>query len=397
MSSSIDASYSIDLFAAASPNYGQLDSLANNALKSGIDSYMRNDYSGAIRQFQRAIGLAPNSDHSVDAAHYMAQAYLKLNDTEGAIKAYKTGIRLNPFRDDTHIQLGNLYYAENRYQEAIAEYKEAVRLYPSAANYYALGQGFLGAGSYASAETQFQTVVNLEIEEPAGYYGLGLVYSRQGRYEDGIQQFAMAIQVDDQFYNAYVDMGYAYADLGMVDEAQAQVGFLERVDPLLADTLSRYIYKVDPPKIKYASSTGTFTYILTNDTPVLALDSYLANANATKTFTMVFQFDKTMERDSVENRFNWHIGRSTGSGPGQAYNYGQPIPPTEININPLPEYVHWNEETLTATVYFNIQQNATADGTIDPSHIEFRFNGKDVYGNAMDEDFDQFTGFSGVA
>jgi hypothetical protein len=49
---------------------------------------------------------------------------------------------------------------------------------------------------------------------------------------------------------------------------------------------------------------------------------------------------------------------------------------------------------MTATVYFNIQQNATADGTIDPSHIEFRFNGKDIFGLTMNSDFDQYNGFS---
>jgi hypothetical protein len=52
---------------------------------------------------------------------------------------------------------------------------------------------------------------------------------------------------------------------------------------------------------------------------------------------------------------------------------------------------------MTATVTFRLQQNAAADGTIDPSHIEFKFSGKDIYGNSMDENFDQFMGFSGVA
>jgi hypothetical protein len=52
---------------------------------------------------------------------------------------------------------------------------------------------------------------------------------------------------------------------------------------------------------------------------------------------------------------------------------------------------------MTATVSFKIQQNSTADGTIDPSHLEFKFSGKDTYGNTMDTDFDQFIGFSGVA
>ena len=45
----------------------------------------------------------------------------------------------------------------------------------------------------------------------------------------------------------------------------------------------------------------------------------------------------------------------------------------------------------------NIEQNENADGTIDPSHIEFSFKGKDKYGLTMNSDFDQVTGFSGIA
>jgi len=63
-----------------------------------------------------------------------AQAYLKLNDTQGAIDAYKKAIKLDPGRDDTHTALGNLYFYEKRYQEAQQEYEQAVKLNPSAAN-----------------------------------------------------------------------------------------------------------------------------------------------------------------------------------------------------------------------------------------------------------------------
>ena len=393
----LDAVSSIDIFSATSQGYAHLESLANNALKNGIDRYMQEDYKGAIKEFTRAIGLAPNSAYSVDAANYMAQGYLQLNDPENAIKAYKTGIRLNPYRDDTHTQLGNLLYAEDRFDEAIQEYKEAVRLNPSANNYYTLGQGYLVAGSYNSAETQFNKVLSMAPKDPAGNHGLGQTYSQQGRHEDAIRQFEAALQKDDKFYNAYAEMGYAYADLGMMDEAQWQVDSLEHVDPTLADAVSRYMYKVDPPKMMFAQADSTFLHTMPNDTHVSALNSYLINAEASKTFTMVFQFDKQMERESVENRINWQIGRSTQNGIGQAYNFGLPIPSTEVTPSPLPENVYWNEEELSATVTFSIQQNATADGTIDPSHIEFKFTGKDIYGNSMDDKFDQFIGFSGVA
>jgi hypothetical protein len=61
-----------DIFSATIPQPAQLESLANGALSKGIDLYRRQDYEGAIREFRRSIGLAPNSTHSTDAATYMA-------------------------------------------------------------------------------------------------------------------------------------------------------------------------------------------------------------------------------------------------------------------------------------------------------------------------------------
>ena len=44
----------------------------------------------------------------------------------------------------------------------------------------------------------------------------------------------------------------------------------------------------------------------------------------------------------------------------------------------------------------NLVLSWTADGTIDPSHIAFKFKGEDKFGNAMDPKADEFTGFSRV-
>jgi hypothetical protein len=142
---------------------------------------------------------------------------------------------------------------------------------------------------------------------------------------------------------------------------------------------------------------SSFPFDLSSGTKVSALDAYLANANASKTFTMVFQFSKEMDKASVENLLNWKIGRTTGANPGQAYNFGLPVPATEIRMQPYPAYVSYDSKAWTATVSFRIQQNGAADGTIDPSHIQFTFLGKDQFGVVMDPENDQFTGFSGIA
>ncbi len=67
-----------------------------------------------------------------------------------------------------------------------------------------------------------------------------------------IKEFKAAIDKKWDFYDAYAEMGYAYADMGEIDTAQGISEFLEQKAPELADLLSRYIYKADPPKIVMA-------------------------------------------------------------------------------------------------------------------------------------------------
>jgi hypothetical protein len=146
----------------------------------------------------------------------------------------------------------------------------------------------------------------------------------------------------------------------------------------------------------FASSSSTFPFPMGKGTPLVALNSYLVNPNASKSLSVTIQFDKPMDRDSIENPASWQISRAAGQGPGQAYNFGLPLPPTEAQLSPIPSAVTWDADNLTATVYFTVNQNADADATIDPAHIEFKFSGEDIYGLKMNSRFDQFTGFSGV-
>jgi hypothetical protein len=157
------------------------------------------------------------------------------------------------------------------------------------------------------------------------------------------------------------------------------------------------MYKVDPPKMVFAQFASDFPFSLGKGTPLVALNSYLMNPGASRTLSIKIQFDKQMDRESVENPINWQIGRATGQGPGQAYNFGLPISPDEARLPPVPNTVTWDEKNLTATVYFTVTQNAAANATIDPAHIEFKFSGKDIYGLRMNPKADQFTGFTGVA
>ena len=383
------------VFSATSDQAAQMETLSNQALLNGIDKYTKQDYKGAAQEFRRAFNLSPYSDYSVQAAKYLSMSYQKLGDAGKAIDIYEQAVKLHPDNDELQTDLGNLYFAEGRTGEAITAYETAVRIYDDANNRFSLGQGYLKAGRYSDAENQFNKVIRMDPSSANGYFGLGQTYGAQKKYPEAIKEFERSIQKKEDFYAAYAEMGYTYADAGELDKAREMRDYLEVKDPSSYDTLKAYINKVSQPRMLTAWATSSFQFYLPPKTAVAALNDYLANANASQTFTMQFQFDKAMDRDSVENPTNWIIKRSSGNGPGTAYNNGLGIPDTEVRISPIPTDVYYDEKYFIATVRFTITQNADANGTIDPGHMEFSFKGMDADGNTMNPKYDQFMGVSG--
>jgi tetratricopeptide (TPR) repeat protein len=384
------------LFISPADQQAQLDNLSNQALSAGIDKYQRKDYEGALQDFQRAMGIAPRSSYSVEAATFLAQSHLKLNNPDDAIRSYKRAIEMDRQRDDVRTSLANLLFSLERYGEAENEYQEAYRLNPNPNTAFSLGQAHMRTERFRDAQEMFEKVIDLAPGAGNGEYGLGQLFNLEGRHEDAIEQLDKAIALRGEgFLDGQLELGFAHADLGNTEKAQEIFEFLEEKDPGLADTLNRYMYKVESPRIEFATAESTFTNKIGARTPVSALDSYLAAANTEKRFTMVFQFGKQMDAASVQNKFNWQINRSESIQPGEKYNFGLKLLDTETAVSIYPDFVIYDASRLQATVNFTIRQNAAADATIDPSHLQFTFSGKDANGLAMDPEADAYMGAVG--
>lgn len=382
------------LFDALLQQQNGMETLSNQFLQTGIDQYLNKEYDKAAKSFQAAVSLAPYSEYNVESSQYLVQAYLKLEETDKAIETYLAAIQRNPDNDSLRVSLGQLYYSEDRYEEAAEQYRGAVQVDPSATNRYSYGEALLKVGNFSEAEYQFNQVKRLDPDSYAGDYGLGKMYAQNEQYEKAIEHFERALDLQPDFYDAMAQIGYTYADMGEIEKAREVEEDLEKVDEDLALILKNYVDEKEPPKIAFAFASSSFPYNASKGYPVSAIDSYLENAGAEVSVTMKFLFTKEMDPTSIEDRFNWKVSRASSTNIAETYNFGDEIPTTEITLEPYPDYVIYDKDTLTATIGFTIRQNETADGTIDPSHIVFKFDGEDIYGVTMDQDGDEFTGFS---
>lgn len=388
------------LFPIASEQNAQKEQYAMRFLQKGLEEYTAGEYSQAILSFKQAVGLAPQSDSAINAYDYIANSQIKQGDTEAAIETYKTLQKADSSRDATHISLGNLYYANDRFDEALGEYEQAVAINPSVTNRYALGQALLATDQAGRALTEFTQIKREAPTQPQGDFGIGQAYAKLERYDEAIASFKSAISIQPDYWEAYAEMGYAYMDSGDTESAQAMISELEGNDDTLSSLLSQYIYEKAPPRMVAAYPSTSFAQFLTAlgpGTQVATLDTYLATAGNEKTFSLNFIFSKPMDRASVENVYNWALSRAPGTGIGDGYNFGSAVKDTEITLPKHPYAVYYDSTSLTATMLFKVSQNDTADGTLDPSHINFSFNGKDEFNLDMDKEADVYSGFSGVA
>ncbi|HTY25044.1 MAG TPA: tetratricopeptide repeat protein [Desulfomonilaceae bacterium] len=385
------------LYSAIPTSQAQYDSLSNSALSRGIDRYTSANYDDAVTEFRRAIGLSSFSDNAAKAYDYMAQAYLQEGNTDAAIKTYQEAIKSYPTRDAFHTSLGDIYYKQGQLSEAEAEYKAAINFNSeSTDSRYGLGQVYLNSERYSEAEVQFKKVVSLSPQSSIGYYGLGQTYRKMGNYTDALTQLDKAVSLDRNFNDGFLEQGYTYADMGDMDNANSLVNTLSDNGSSLANTLTEYIYNNAAPKISMVYSTNGFDASLGPGTPVADLDSSLSTIQAAKAFTMRFAFTKEMDLVSIQNPSNWGISKATETNAGGAYNWGMPASATDVAVPALPTSVAYNPETFSADVTFTITQNTEGNGTIDPSHIMFRFYGLDAYGKAMDLTADEYSGISQI-
>ncbi|HTF99754.1 MAG TPA: tetratricopeptide repeat protein [Nitrospirota bacterium] len=386
-----------NLFSATMPQASNYDNLSSSALGRGIDLYLNSDYDGAVKEFKRSIALSPQSDYAGKAYEYLTQTLLKQNKSDDAVKALKQYIKSDPTNDAPRLSLGNIYFSNGQYSDALDQYSMAVRLEPNSANNrYALGMTYLKTGKYTDALAQFQRLVQLSPADPNAYDALGQALHKLNRNDDAIAQFKKAVGLNKDFADGYQNLGETYADLKQTDNALNQVQILSTLDSDKASELTQYMETTADPKIIAAYGLNGFSVFAGRNTAVATMNSDLTEAGAYVDYTFSFMFSKDMDVQSVQNPLNWKISRATSQTPGGPYNLGLPVTSTEISLPVTPFKATYDASSRSATITFRITQNASGNGTLDPSHVVFQFKGTDADGNPMDTSADEYSGVSKI-
>ena len=390
-----------DMFSAAADAFfsvndnaqAQRSQVALYALNKAATLWSANRPDEAIKEFKKVLAFDPQN---TDAYASLGKIYQAKGDTAEAIKYFKTGVQLDRTSVTAHNNLGNAYLQAKQYGDAEKEFKISARMDPiNPLADYTLGILYTQTDRFSEAEAQFNKVAKVSPRDGNVPYSLGVLYNKMGRQEDAVSQLQKALTLKTNFPAANYELGAAYVTLGETDKAAEQLSILEDKQSGFANDLS---YLLNKPKISYIDTVNnkSFNQLLGPRTPLWMLDPTLLDAGASKKISVAIQFSNEMDIGSVMNPANWEISRAK-SAEGGYYNSTMPTTSNEVTIQKRPFSVTYDPETRQASVTFTVQQNENGDATIDPSHLVFKFTGKDAAGRQMDTSGDQIDGYAGKA
>lgn len=352
----------------------------------------------AVKEFKKALAFDPQN---ATAHTYLGKIYQGQGKLREAINEFKT-VSQNDRTSVTALNnLGNAYLQDKQYAEAEKSFKSAARMDPiNPVADYTLGLLYTETNRFAEAEAQFKKVAKVSPRDGNVPYSMGVLFNKSDRPEDAIKQLEKALTLKKNFPAANFELGSAYVKTGQIDKAEAQLKILSSKDAALAGDLQ---FLLNKPKISYidAANNKSFNSGLNARTPLWMLDpTLLSTPNASVKSSVAIQFSNEMDIASVTNTANWEISRAKSTEAGY-YNNSMPSNSNEVTIDKRPFSVIYNPITRQASVTFTLQQNSSIDilsgnngATIDPSHLVFKFSGKDAQGRTMDTSADQIDGYA---
>lgn len=203
--------------------------LGREALFWSADAHFQYDNFGpAASQYDQFISENPNHDLVGAAKYALGWAYFKMGDFENAtaplidfLENYEPpSIALFPFDTDTRLRIGDAFYAQGKYLEALEYYNATIGADPGgdyamfqvANSHYRMNRNF-------EAVTQFRRMLRIypysRLREQA-QYNIAYIYLNTGNYDQAIEEFQTVIDrfpgtewaarsqynIGDSYYNA---------------------------------------------------------------------------------------------------------------------------------------------------------------------------------------------------
>lgn len=156
---------------------------------------------------------------------------LLVQGKDGLLALQKT-VELLPTDPEAHSNLGNMYKALGRFEEAAASHLRAIQLKPDhALAHYNLGIVLRDLGRSAEAVASFRQAIKLKPDFTDAHFNLGIALTDLDRFEEAAASYRQALALQPKFLGAHCNLGIVLKDMGRYDEAVAAFQRLLELKP----------------------------------------------------------------------------------------------------------------------------------------------------------------------
>jgi IMP dehydrogenase/GMP reductase/lipoprotein NlpI len=224
--------------------------------------------------------------------------YYNQQKYELALADYNKAINLNPNLAEAYVNRGLLYSKQQKYELGLADYNKAIDMNPNLAQaYYNRGVIYYNQQKYELALADYNKAIELNPNFAEAYVSRGILYYNQQKYDLALSDYNKAIEINPNNAGPYYNRGLLYSDLQKYDLALADYNQAIRINPNYADAylnrgvLYRHLQKYDlaladwnkaieiNPNYALAYNNRGVVYALTRDFPKALAD---AGADAVK-------------------------------------------------------------------------------------------------------------------
>jgi tetratricopeptide (TPR) repeat protein len=206
--------------------------------------YHNGDISGAIADCDSALSLNPGL---AEVYNNRGAMRWKEGDRDGAIADFERLIKLKPNDPQGYDNRGSVLLDKGNIVGALADFERAIALSPRKAEFYcSRGQARQEAGDLDGGLADCELAIKLDPQLARASYCRGTGRYLKNDLAGAIAAFSRAIELDRNMAVAHGNLGWVFWQLGRKDEAEKEFAECVRLDPSLKAKLERRINEAKP-------------------------------------------------------------------------------------------------------------------------------------------------------
>lgn len=160
---------------------------------------MRQEYGRALTAADLALKYLPKKDAEFIASAYVIRGdvYLALADTVKALADYASAIKAYPTHADAYEKRAQIYYEQEKYDLADADYRQLIKLdQGSVMGYMGIGRNRIGQKKWDEAIEQFNRVANMYSDYSSVYSFRAEAYLGKEKWAEATDDIVKALSIN---------------------------------------------------------------------------------------------------------------------------------------------------------------------------------------------------------